>query len=153
MTTPSPASDHPRLLFDHRELGVLREQARTGLRRRVLGRLRWVSADRMDPASPRYFDFREQRRDLWRIRGGLFTVLPALHALTAGYAFTGDPAIGDCARDALFTIIDDGLADVPSNAWGSRREGWRHGAGHDKGKFNRAIAWLYDICFDRFTPA
>src|SRR5262245_57748116 len=107
----------------------------------------------MDPASPTYFDFRERRNDYWRLRAGIFTVLPALNALAIGYAFTEDPAIGDCARDALLAIVDHGLADVPSGAWGSRTEGWRHGPGHDKGKLNRAVAWLYDFCHDRFTPA
>ena len=149
MTAPGA---HPRLLFDATELAALRAAAATGFRARVLAHLRWVCADRMDPASPSYFDFRERRNDYWRLRAGLFTVLPALNALTAGYAFTGDPAIGDCARDALLAIVDGGLADVESGAWGSRTAGWRHGPGHDKGKFNRAVAWLYDCCYDRFTP-
>ncbi len=29
-------------------------------------------------------------------------------------------------------------------------QGWRHGPGHDKGKFAQTIAWVYDFCFDRF---
>ena len=145
--------EHPRLLFDASQLATLRQESTGGLRARVLAHLRAVCADRMDPASSRYFDFRERRNDYWRLRAGLFTVLPALNALTIGYAFTGDPAIGDCARDALLEIVDHGLADVASGAWGSRTAGWRHGPGHDKGKLNRAVAWLYDCCHDRFTPA
>jgi hypothetical protein len=150
---PFAPGDHPRLLFDRAALESLREQAQTGLRRRVLDHLRWVCADWMDPASPRYFDFRERRRELWYLRAGIFTVLPALHALAVGYAFTGDPVIGDCARDALLTIMEHGLADLSSEAWGTGTQGWRHGHGHDKGKFNRAIAWIYDFCYDRFSPA
>ena len=145
--------EHPRLLFDASQLATLRQESTGGLRARVLAHLRAVCADRMDPASSRYFDFRERRNDYWHLRAGLFTVLPALNALTIGYAFTGDPAIGDCARDALLEIVDHGLADVASGAWGSHTAGWRHGPGHDKGKLNRAVAWLYDCCHDRFTPA
>jgi hypothetical protein len=49
-------------------------------------------------------------------------------------------------------FVDHGLADVASGAWGSRTQGWRHGPGHDKGKLNRTLAWLYDFCHDRFSP-
>lgn len=147
------AGEHPRLLFSAEELVTLREQARTGLRARVLTRLREYCADRMDPASPRYLDFREREREIWRIRSGIFTVLPTLNALAAGYAFTGDVAIGDFARDAVMAIIEHGLADVTSQAWGAETRGWRHGPGHDKGKFAQAIAWVYDFCYDRFSDA
>ena len=153
MTPPIPPATHPRLLFDTAQLADYRRAGSTGLRGRVLEHLRAVCADRMDPASPRYFDVRERRNEYWQLRAGIFTVLPALNALTIGYAFIGDTAIGDYARDALLEFVDHGLADVASGAWGSGTEGWRHGAGHDKGKLNRAMAWLYDICHDRFSPA
>ena len=142
----------PRLLFGPEELEAHRQGATGGLKGRVLDHLRWVCADRMDPASPRYFDVRERRSEIWRLRAGIFAVLPALDALSIGYAFTGDAEIGDYARDALLAFIEHGLADVPSGAWGSGTQGWRHGPGHDKGKLNRAMAWLYDMCHDRFSP-
>jgi hypothetical protein len=143
----------PRLLFDAAEIAAVRREATSGLRARVLEHLRAVCADRMNPASPRYFDVRARKSDVWRLRAGIFTVLPALNALAIGYAVTGDTAIGDYARDALLEIIDHGLADVASGAWGTATQGWRHGPGHDKGKFNRATSWIYDFCHDRFSAA
>jgi hypothetical protein len=140
-------------LFTAAELPALREQAQTGVKGRVLARLREFCADRMDPASPHYFDFREREKEIWRTRQGIFTVVPTLNALATGYALAGDSAIGDFARDALMAIIDHGLADVQSLAWGSRTEGWRRGPGHDKGKFALSIAWIYDFCYDRFSAA
>src|SRR5947209_8653144 len=137
---PFKPGEHPRLLFSAEELTALRQQAETGLKAGVLAHLRRVCEDRMDPESPQYLDFRERRREIWGVRAGIFTVLPTLNALATGYAFTGDPAIGDFARDALMAIIDAGLADVRSKAWGSETEGWRHGPGHDKGKFAQSIA-------------
>ena len=74
---------------------AVRAAAGAGFRARVLDHLRWVCADRLDPTSPRYFDVRERRNDYWRLRAGIFTVLPALNALTIGYAFTADPAIAE----------------------------------------------------------
>ena len=140
-------------MFDNGELAAYRVAAAAGFRARVLDHLRWVCADRMDPSSPRYFDVRERKSEIWGLRAGIFAVLPALDALSIGYAFTGDLAIGEYARDALLEFMEHGLADVSSAAWGSRTEGWRHGPGHDKGKLNRSLAWLYDFCHERFSPA
>src|SRR5687768_2815553 len=145
--------EYPRLLFDALELEALKKEAQTGFRARVLEHLRWVCADRMDEESARYFEGRKRKSESWGLRAGIFAVLPALDALSIGYAFTGDPTIGDYARDALMEFVDHGLADVASGAWGSRTQGWRHGPGHDKGKLNRSLAWLYDFCHDRFSPA
>ena len=143
--------EHPRLLFTQGELPRLRSDAETGLKARVLARLREACREYMDPDSAEYLDFRERRKDTWRLRAGIFTLLPALEALATGYAFTGDPAVGDFARDCAMEIVDHGLADVKSKAWGSETEGWRHGPGHDKGKFAMALSWVYDFCYDRFS--
>ncbi len=149
---PWEAGEHPRLLFGASDLPALRRQAASGLRARIMARLCQVCDDYMDPAHPHYLDFREMRRDLWRRRHGIFTIVPALENLALAYAFTGKTAYGDCARDALMAIVEKGIADAPSLAWGEKSEGWRHGEGHDKGNFAMAVTWVYDFCYDRFTP-
>ncbi len=80
-------------------------------------------------------------------------MLPCLKALATCYAFTGDRAVGDVARDILMTIVEKRLADVKGRNYGGAYSGWRHGPGHDKGKFAQAVAWVYDFCFDRFSHA
>ena len=149
MNTLNPT--HPRLLFTSEELDILRACARSGLRARALGRLEQFCRDCMTPGHPVYLDFRERQSELWTQRHGHFRVLPTLNALAAGYAFTQNTEFGDFARDALFTIIEHGLADVKASAWGQPYEGWRHGPGHDKGKFAQSVAFVYDMCFDRLS--
>jgi hypothetical protein len=144
-------TNHPRLLFNASELRVLRNQAARGLKAEILLSLRAVCARLMTPFDATYLDFRERRRDIWTYRNGIFTVLPALNSLAVCYAFTGDKAVGDFARDALMAIVKHGLADVKSKAYGADNEGWRHGPGHDKGNFAQTVALLYDFCHDRFT--
>jgi len=105
----------------------------------------------MTPGHPNYLDFREREKDIWRQRAGIFTVLPTLNALATAYVFTGRTEFADFARDAVVEIMNEGLADVQSQAFGNPHEGWRHGPGHDKGKFAFCMAWVYDTCFDRFS--
>ena len=143
---------HPRLLFTTPELVRLRKEARSGFRATVLARLRRACDRLMDPTDPWYLDFSERKTDTWRERKGIFRVLPSLNTLAVGYAFTGDKRIGDFARDALMTIVEYGLADVKGKNYGTRYEGWRHGPGHDKGNFAQSAAYVYDFCYDRFTP-
>ena len=134
--------EHPRLLFSAEELDALRASAESGLKARVLDRVKQLCANYMDPAHPQYLDFGEREKDIWLQRYGIFTVLPNLDTLSTGYAFTEDQAIGDFARDAVMAIIDNGLGE---------NEGWRHGLGHDKGMFAHTMAFVYDICYDRFS--
>ncbi|MDP6118263.1 MAG: heparinase II/III family protein [Planctomycetota bacterium] len=148
---PFRTGEHPRLLFSAAELPDLRAGAKSGLKARVLERAKQLCANYMDPEHPDFLDFREREKDIWRLRYGIFTVLPVLDTLSACYAFTGDPEVGDFARDAVMEIIDHGLADVKSSAWGSKDDGWRHGLGHDKGMFAHTMACVYDICHDRFS--
>lgn len=143
--------EHPRLLVSANELEELRKRTKQGLRKKLVDRLHKFCNAYMNPNDRRYLDFREQKSEDWRIRSGIFNILPRLNALALGYAMTGNSEIGDFARDAMMAIIEDGLADVKSKAWGTKTEGWRHGAGHDKGKFSMTIALLYDFCYDRFT--
>ena len=110
------AGEHPRLLFSRDELVDLRRQASTEFRAEVLERVVQLCRDLMDPDHAEYLDFRERRREIWKLRSGIFTVLPALQTLATGYAFTGEAAIGDFARDAVMAIIEHGLADVKSKA-------------------------------------
>jgi len=149
---PIPAGRHPRLLFDAGELETLREEARRGTRAKILARLEQICGWLLTPGHRNYFDFRERRSDVWRYRHGIFRVLPSLNCLATGYAFTGREDLGDAARDAVLTIIEHGLADVQSPVYGGSTRGWRHGHGHDKGKFARTLAWVYDFCYDRFAP-
>jgi len=142
---------HPRLLFDGDDLPQLRERLTKGTGAEYYQALLRSCRACMTPGDPLYVDFRERRSDLWRERKGIFHVLPSMEALAVGYAFTGDAAIGDCARDLVMTIIEHGLADVKTQAWGNPYDGWRHDVGHDKGKFACAIAWAYDMCHDRFS--
>ncbi len=150
---PFNAGDHPRLLFSAAELPALRAGAASGLKAEVLVRLRQRCSELMDPGHPDVLDWRTRARDIWRSRKGIFPIVSGLDTLAAGYAFTGDPAIGDYARDVVMTIIEQKLADIPSRSWGAATQGWRRGAGHDKGNLSRAMAWVYDFCYDRFTPA
>ena len=147
--TPAP---HPRMLFSRDELPALRERAQEGLRGRMLERLVHACECFLDSSHPQYFDFRERRRDLWQQRSGIFTVLPSLNALATAHVFTGREEYAECARDAVMAIIDEGLADTHSLAYGNLNEGWRHGPGHDKGKSAQAVAWIYDTCSEHFSP-
>lgn len=144
---------HPRLLFDEGELSVLREEAKRGLKSKILGRVLHLCRALMTPGNPNYLDFRERNSDVWKHRSGIFRVLPSLNLLATGYAFTGDSEIGEYARDALMAIIEHDLADVQSTAYGATNAGWRRGPGHDKGKFALSAAWVYDFCHDRFSSA
>lgn len=145
------SSRHPRLFFTAGELARLRAEAKSGFRAVVLRQLRHACMRLMDPHDPWYLDFRERRTDTWRERKGIFLVLPSLTTLAVGYAFTGDKRVGDFARDALMAIVEHGLADVKTIAFGSKYQGWRHGPGHDKGNFAQSAAYVYDFCYDRFT--
>lgn len=148
---PFTAGEHPRLLFSAAELAALRADTGTGVKAAVMARLRKRCAELMAPAHPDCLDWRERKRDIWRTRKGIFAVVSGLDTLATGYAFTGDTAIGDYARDVVMTIIEEKLADVPSKSWGASTQGWRRGPGHDKGKFSQSIALVYDFCYDRFT--
>lgn len=143
---------HPRLLFTAEELRNLREQAKQGLRAQLLQRLDQACTSFITPGHPHYLDFRERQRDTWRARSGIFTVLSTLNAIATAYAFTGKQVFGEFARDAVMAIIEHGLADVKGLSYGNPYEGWRHGPGHDKGKFAQCLSWVYDTCFDRFSP-
>jgi hypothetical protein len=148
---PFNAGEHPRLLFTASELPALRAQAARGAKAEMLAHLKARCAELMDPAHPDCLDWRERKRDIWRTRKGIFPVVSGLETLATGYAFTGDAAIGDYARDVAMTIIEENLADVPSKSWGAATQGWRRGPGHDKGKLSQAMAWVYDFCYDRFS--
>ncbi|MBI4027073.1 MAG: heparinase II/III family protein [Verrucomicrobia bacterium] len=148
---PPRKGQHPRLLFCADELVRLRREAAVGLKARVLESLRRLCEACMTPGHPHYLDFNERKRDIWRQRAGIFPVLSSLNGLATCYAFTGDRRVGDFARDALMAIIDHGLADVASKAYGVSTTGWRHGPGHDKGKFAQTVCWIYDFCHDRFS--
>lgn len=104
------------------------------------------------PGHRAYLDFRERTQRIWRERTGIFTVIPTLDALATAYAFTGDAAHGDFAREAVLAVIEHGLADVKSLSYGAPNSGWRRGPGHDKGKFAQCLSWVYDVCYDRFSP-
>ena len=147
----SARKEHPCVLFDRDELPLLRSRLERGYGAELYAALLRSCRACMTPGDPLYMDFRERASDLWRERKGIFHVLPCLEALAVGYALSGDDATGDYARDAVMAIIEHGLADVETQAYGSPYEGWRHGPGHDKGKFARAIAWVYDMCHDRFS--
>ena len=149
---PDAPGPHPRLLFGKEDIPALREWAQEGLRGRMLERLVHACECFLDSSHPQHFDFRERRRELWQQRSGIFAVLPTLNALATAYVFTGREEFAECVRDAVMTIIDEGLADVHSLAYGNTNEGWRHGPGHDKGKFAQAIAWTYDTCSHCFSP-
>ena len=148
---PFTAGEHPRLLFSAAELAALRADTATGVKAAVMARLRTRCAELLDPAHADYLDWRERKREIWRTRKGIFPVVSGLETLATGYAFTGDGAIGDYARDVAMTIIEEKLADVASKSWGLTTQGWRRGVGHDKGKFSQAMACVYDFCYDRFT--
>ena len=57
--------EHPRLLFSAEELDALRASAESGLKARVLDRVKQLCANYMDPAHPQYLDFGEREKDIW----------------------------------------------------------------------------------------
>ena len=144
--------EHPRLFLTADELIAVREQSKTGLRTRLLERLRAACAEITDPASPVYLDFRERTSDLWRTRHGIFRTHTAIGTLALGHALLDDEAAGAAARDAVMTIIEEGLADMGASAYGVQTQGWRHGAGHDKHNIGLAMCLAYDFCYGLFTP-
>jgi len=146
-------TNHPRLWFNAEELKQLRESAKTGLRAKALKRLKEVCEALLTPGNPNHLDYQNRHQEDWKLRHGTFRILPSITALALGYAFTEERRYGDAARDALMVIIDNGLADQKSSAWGAVSEGWRHGPGHDKGKFALMVAAVYDLCHDRLTDA
>jgi len=86
----------------------------------------------LDPSSPHFLDHQRLEKPFWRSRGGIFVVPPAMQILSIAGAITQEKAFSEAARDVLLAIIDHGLADSASLAWGVTTSGWRHGEGHDK---------------------
>lgn len=143
----------PRLLFDQTDIPDLRKRADTVLDGRVRDHLLRSCEALLDPSHEHYLDYKEKHKEDWYFRHGMFRIFPALHALAAGYVIAGDERYGIAARDAVMTIIDEGLADHASKAWGNDYKGWRHGPGHDKGKLAWVFAWVFDFCYDLFDAA
>jgi len=144
-------ASHPRLLFDQQSLDTLRKNAETGIRAKALKRLLALADGCLSPQCPFYFDYKELASDMWRTRHGIFQFLPSIFALAAAYSFTGDRRYGNAAREAMMTVIDKGLADVEAVAYAVQTKGWRHGPGHDKGKYAQHIALVFDMCYDCFS--
>ena len=151
---PFRKGEYPRLFFSAQELPELRRRARSGLRAEMLARLAAFCNRLLDPADEIHFDYREHRKDFWRVREGRWIIEPALASLAIAYAFTGDRRYGEAARDAVMTIITDKLADHANNmpGYGVTR-GWRHGGGHDKAMYARAVCHVFDMCHDFFSDA
>lgn len=149
---PFRKGEYPRLFFSAQELPELRRRAQSGLRAEMLGRLRRFCDRLLDPADEIHFDYREHRKEFWRVREGRWTIEPALASLAIAHAFTGERRYGEAARDAVMTIIVEKLADHPNNmpGYGVTR-GWRHGGGHDKAMYARAICHVFDMCHDLFS--
>lgn len=142
--------NRPRLLFDKTDIPSIRKRAEQVLAGRVRTHLIRACDALIDPDHKNYLDYREKNNKDWYERHGMFRIFPALHELASGYIITGNEAYGIAARDAVMTIIDEGLADNKSKAWGDPYNGWRHGPGHDKGKLAWAFAWVFDFCYDLF---
>jgi len=105
----------------------------------------------LDPNSPYFLDYRELQKPYWRARSGIFLVPNAMQMLALAGVLTRDPRFNVAARDTLLAIVDHGLADSASLAWGSKTAGWRHGAGHDKFLFALGVWSVLEFAGDSFA--
>jgi hypothetical protein len=144
--------EYPRLFFSAQELPELRLRARSGLRAEMLRRLTAFCDRLLDPGDEIHFDYRGHAKPFWRVREGRWIIEPALASLAIAHAFTGELRYGEAARDAVMTIIAEKLADHPNDmpGYGVTR-GWRHGGGHDKAMYARAICHVFDMCHALFS--
>ncbi|GAT35217.1 heparinase II/III-like protein [Terrimicrobium sacchariphilum] len=106
----------------------------------------------LDPDSPQFLDHRKLEKPFWRSREGIFVVPQAMQILALAGAITQESAFSEAARDVLLAIIDHGLADSASLAWGVTTSGWRHGEGHDKFLLALGVWCVLEFAGSSFAP-
>ncbi len=150
LVLPEPSA-HPRLLCHAADLLPIRQRLAQPALAPAYAALRQLGEHLLDPAHPQYLNHHDHQHDLWVHRHGIFQVVNALETLAILHLLTGDARYAVHARDTLMALIDHGLAEQPTIAYGEPYPGWRRYLGHDKGKLARACAWVYDTCFAHFT--
>lgn len=152
-----PSLAHPNLLFDAAELQTLRDRLNDPDAAAVFASLKQQCDEWMDPANPDHPDWQTLKDSRWRHRSGMPFAMRPVEFCSFVYAVTGERKYAEFARNIVFAVIRNGLADHQSKleweAFHTVEEypGWRHNATHDFGNYAAILGMFYDCCCDLLT--